>query len=153
MLDKRMEEALNKQFNAEMYSAYLYLSMSAHFEDKNLPGFAHWMKQQVQEETFHGMKFYGFIIDRGGRVDLKAIEAPPAEWSSAVDVFTETLKHERYVTSLINELASLATELNQFWRIEGTRPKNRNIPAKFLSLFINKSTIIVHGSDKQHIRI
>ena len=112
MLDKRMEEALNKQFNAEVYSAYLYLSMSAHFEDKNLPGFAHWMKQQVQEEMFHGMKFYGFIIDRGGRVDLKAIEAPPAEWSSAVDVFTETLKHERYVTSLINELASLATELN-----------------------------------------
>jgi len=112
MLDKRMEDALNKQFNAEMYSAYLYLSMSAHFEDKNLPGFAHWMKQQAQEETYHGMKIYGFIIDRGGKVDLKAIEAPPAEWNSAVHVFEETLKHEQHVTSLINDLVTLATELN-----------------------------------------
>ena len=79
MIKERMEKALNDQTNAEMYSAYLYLSMSAYFQSVNLRGFANWMQVQAGEEWAHGKKFYDFIHERGGRVTLKAIEAPPSE--------------------------------------------------------------------------
>ncbi len=110
MLSQRMEEALNKQVNAELYSAYLYLSMAAYFESMNLEGFAHWMKMQTQEELTHAMKFYNFINERGGRVRLATIEAPPSEWASPLAAFEAALKHEQYVTSLINDLVNLALE-------------------------------------------
>ncbi len=109
-MTERMEDALNKQLNAELYSAYMYLSMTAWFESVNLTGFASWMKTQVVEEIEHGMKFYDFINDRGGRVTLMPIEGPPTDWDSPVDVYEAAFKHEQYVTSLINDLVNLAIE-------------------------------------------
>ena len=108
MISKKMEDALNKQVNAELYSAYLYLSMAACFESMNLPGFANWMRVQTQEETTHAMKIYDYICARGGRVMLKAVEAPPANWKSPLAAFEAALKHEQKVTGLINNLVNLA---------------------------------------------
>ena len=105
-----MEKALNEQLNAELYSAYLYLSMAAYFESADLAGFANWMRVQVQEEWFHAMKFYDYIIERGGRVTLGPIEAPPSDWDSPLAVFEATLTHEQKVTGLINDLMDLARE-------------------------------------------
>lgn len=110
MLKQSVNEAINNQINAELYSAYMYLSMAAYFEDQNLPGFANWMRVQFEEEQFHAFKFYDFVNERGGRVMLKAIDAPPTEWSSVINAFEETLKHEEHVTSLINDLMALAIE-------------------------------------------
>ena len=108
MLSKKMEAALNEQVNAELYSAYLYLAMSAWFEEKNLKGFANWMRIQYQEETSHAMKFFDFINERGGKAVLKAIAAPKGNQKNAIDIFQETLKHEQHVTSLINNLVNIA---------------------------------------------
>lgn len=110
MLSKRMEEELNKQINAEIWSAYLYLSMSAWFEDKNLAGFANWMKVQYQEETTHAMKIFDYVNDRGGRVLLQPIAAVDTKWEDETDVFETTLNHEQKVTSLINNLVNIAIE-------------------------------------------
>lgn len=110
MINARLEEALNKQINAEFYSAYLYLSMSAYFEELNLPGFANWMRIQFEEEQFHALKFLDYLAERGGRVKLEAIEKPKFEWKNPIDVFEETLTHERHVTSLINEIAEIAEQ-------------------------------------------
>lgn len=110
MISQKMRDALNEQVNAELYSAYMYLSMSAYFSSANLPGFASWMKIQAQEETGHAMKIYDFIIERAGRATLKAIEAPPAQWKSPLDAFEATFKHEQKVTGLINNLVDLAIE-------------------------------------------
>ncbi len=110
MLNKEMEKALNAQVNAEMYSAYLYLSMSAYFQSKSLSGFASWMHVQAQEEMVHAMKLYGFINERGGRVILELIEAPPTEWESPLATLEAVYEHEQKVTGLINELVELALE-------------------------------------------
>ncbi|WP_457570628.1 ferritin [Desulfovulcanus sp.] len=110
MLSKTMEKALNDQVNAEFYSSYLYLSMSAYFQGLNLSGFASWMKAQAQEELFHAMKFYNYIHERGGKVVLQAIEAPPTEWDSPLAAFEAALAHEQKVTHLINDLVNLAIE-------------------------------------------
>lgn len=104
MLSKAMEKALNDQLNAELYSGYLYLSMSAHFEAVNLPGFAHWMRVQAREEQGHAMRFYGHIVDRLGRVRLQAVARPPEEWDSPLAAFEAALEHERLVTGKIDEL-------------------------------------------------
>jgi ferritin len=112
MISAEMEQAINEQINAELYSAYLYLSMSAYFAAQNLPGFASWMHVQFQEETLHGLKFYDYLNARGGRVTLQAIEAPAKEWTSPVAVFEETLAHERKVTALINKLVDLSLKLS-----------------------------------------
>lgn len=108
MIKKKMQETLNKQSNRELYSSYLYLSMSAYFESINLKGFANWMMVQAQEELVHAMKFYDYVVERGGRVILDAIEAPPSEWASPMKVFEYTYKHEQKVTGLINNLVNLA---------------------------------------------
>ena len=110
MLTEKMQTALNAQLNAELYSSYLYLSMNAYFKSVNLDGFANWMHYQAQEELEHSMKFYDFIIQRGGNVQLQQIEAPPTEWSSPLAVFEATLKHEQKVTGLINDLVDVAHE-------------------------------------------
>ncbi len=110
MLSERMMKALNKQLNAELYSAYLYLSMAAYFESKNLKGFANWMRVQAQEELTHAMKFFDYINERRGRVYLEAIEKPPTEWKSPLDVFEATYEHEVKVTSMINDLVNMAME-------------------------------------------
>jgi len=108
MLSKKMEKAINKQINAEIYSSYLYLSMCAYFEAISLSGLANWMRQQTQEEMFHAMKMYDYVTARGGRVILQAIAQPPSDWSSAADVFANVLAHEQKVTGLINDLVNLA---------------------------------------------
>jgi len=108
MLSNKMQEALNTQINAELYSAYFYLSMSAYYESVNLPGFANWMRVQYQEETFHGLKLYDYVNSRGGRVTLTAIDGPPTEWGAALAPFEDTYKHEQKVTGLINNLVDVA---------------------------------------------
>ncbi len=108
MIDKEIEEAINKQIKEEMYSSYLYLSMSAYFENIGLRGFANWMYVQFQEEKDHAMKFYRYLIERGGRVKLYALQEPPHEWNSPLHAFEETLKHEKYITQCINDLVDLA---------------------------------------------
>ncbi len=110
MLSPKVLGALNAQLNAELFSSYLYLSMSAHFEAAALPGMAHWMRTQVQEEMLHAMKFYNFILERNGDVVLAEIDAPRTEWGSSVEVFEDTLEHEQKVTSLIHDLVGLAIE-------------------------------------------
>jgi len=110
MLSKTMEKALNEQINAEFYSSYMYLSMSTYFASIGLPGAAQWMRVQVQEEWFHGMKLFGYVNERGGRVALKAIKQPPVEWKSTLHVFQDVLSHEQKVTGLINNLVNLALE-------------------------------------------
>ena len=108
MLSKKVQDALNDQINAEYYSSYLYLSMAAHCEAINLQGFAHWMRIQTQEEMTHATKFFDFVLDRGGRVELKPIQGPPISWPSPVAVFEDTLEHERLITGRINKLVDLA---------------------------------------------
>ena len=110
MVSKKMEYALNEQINSELYSAYLYLSMVAYFESMNLPGFANWMRIQVQEESMHVMKIYDFVNERNGRVILKSIAEPPAEWESPLAAFEAAYKHEQLVTGRINDLVNLAIE-------------------------------------------
>ena len=110
MLTEKMQTALNGQLNAELYSSYLYLSMNAYFKSVNLDGFANWMYYQAQEELEHSMKFYDFVIQRGGKVQLAQIEAPPTEWDSPMAVFEATLAHEQKVTGLINDLVEIALE-------------------------------------------
>ena len=108
MLSERMEAALNGQLNAELYSSYLYLSMSANFQALNLGGFANWMRVQTQEELVHAMKFYDFINERGGRTTLQSVDAPPTQWDSPLAAFEAALAHEQKVTALINDLVDLA---------------------------------------------
>ena len=108
MLSQKIQDAFNRQLNAELYSAYLYVSMSAYFESINLKGMANWMRVQAGEEVQHAERFYNFIHERGGRVLLAAIEGPKGEWHSPLEVFEETCQHEAKVTGLINELVDLA---------------------------------------------
>ena len=111
MLNKRIEKLLNEQINAEFYSAFLYLSMSSYLSSNNLNGFANWMKVQFEEEQSHAMKMYDFVLERGGAVQLSAIEKPEITWSNILDVFRATLEHEQKVTAMINELTSVAMEV------------------------------------------
>ena len=110
MIGKAMQDAINEQINKEFFSSYLYLSMAAYFEDRNLMGFAHWMRLQADEEREHAMKFYNFILDRGGRVYLKAINAPDTDWKSNLEVAEQVAAHEANVTASINSLYELALQ-------------------------------------------
>ncbi len=111
MVDKKMEDAINKQINEELYSAYLYLSMSAWFDSIGLKGFSNWMMVQYKEEMDHAMKFYQYLQSQGATIKLMAIEEPPHEWNSPLHAFEETLKHEQHITKCINELVDLSDEL------------------------------------------
>jgi len=108
MLSEKMLEDLNLQLNRELYSGYLYLSMSAYFSSKGMPGFANWMRVQAQEELTHAMKFFDYILKSGGSVKVLPIDAPPTDWANPLEVFQETLRHEQKVTSHINNLMDLA---------------------------------------------
>jgi ferritin len=108
MLKKAVVDALNKQVNAELYSAYLYLSMSAYCETIHLKGFAKWLRVQAQEEQTHASKFYDYIIQAGGTIKLTAIDAPKTTWKSVHEVFEEVYAHEQKVTGMINGLMDLA---------------------------------------------
>jgi ferritin len=108
MITKIMQDAMNDQINKELYSSYLYLSMAAYFEDRNLSGFAHWMRVQEAEEREHAMKFYDFILERGGKVLLKAIDAPKTEWKTTLEIAEEVAAHEAKVTASIYALYETA---------------------------------------------
>lgn len=110
MISETIQEAFNDQINAETFSAYLYLSMAAYFDDMNLGGFSTWMKCQAQEEMVHAMKFYNFIAERGGRVILKALDAPEISWGSPLAAFEAAYTHEQYISDRINKLVDLAIE-------------------------------------------
>lgn len=114
MISKKMQQALNDQINAELYSEYLYLAMSAYCETINLPGFANWMMQQSNEERSHAMRLYNFVFDRDGQVLLETIDKPPSEYKSIMDMFENVLKHEQHVTKLIHDLYELAVKENDY---------------------------------------
>jgi ferritin len=126
MIGSKVEKALNDQIRKEFYSSYLYLSMAAQFESMNLKGFAHWMQVQAGEETKHGMKIYGHVVERGGRVILQPIDAPPSNWKSAKEMFTKAYQHEQKVTESINSIVELA------------RKEKDNATEVFLQWFVNE---------------
>jgi len=109
MIKKNVQDALNQQINEELYSAYLYLAMAAQFAEMNLGGFSHWMEKQATEEMEHAMKFYRYLNERGGRVELKPINGPQIEWDSAAKMMSDSLDHEQHITGCIHNLVDLAT--------------------------------------------
>ncbi len=111
MLEKKMQDVLNDQINAELYSGYLYLAMAAWFDDIEMPGFSNWMEIQAREELAHAMGFVNYVRERGGRVILKAVEEPQVSWDSPEDAFSAALEHERYITERINSLVDTAMEM------------------------------------------
>ena len=114
MLNKRVEEAINAQINAELWSAYLYLSMAAWCHANGNPGMGKWFEVQFQEEQDHAKIFFNYVISRAGKVDLKPIEAVPTSWENILDVFESTLAHEQKVTSLINDIFALTLSENDY---------------------------------------
>ena len=108
MVKEKVQNSLNEQLNAELYSSYEYLAMAAYFESENLSGFSRWMRLQSQEEYGHAMKFYDYILQAGGKIDLTQIAAPKVGWTSAEEVFKDTFKHEQKVTKSIYTLVDLA---------------------------------------------
>ena len=114
MLNQNVQDAVNTQIKNEIFSAYLYLSMSAYFESTNLPGFAKWMRIQWEEELEHALKFFDFVNDRGGQVSLGAIDQPKSAFQSPLEVFQEALAHEQKVTGMINNLYALSVKENDY---------------------------------------
>ncbi len=112
MISKGLERAINEQINRELFSEYLYISMQAWFANENLDGFAHWMEVQSQEERFHAMKFFNYLIERGGKVELLAIEKPEVDFGNPLKAFKMALEHEKYITKNINDLMDIAIAEN-----------------------------------------
>ncbi len=111
MIDEKMQQALNGQIHAEFASSYLYIAISARFQDRGLPGFASWFRVQAQEELAHTMRFFDFLGDRGGRVELYPVEAPLAKWEAPITIFEAVLEHEQEITGRINALIELSLEI------------------------------------------
>lgn len=133
MIPQAMQDAMNEQIKNELYSAYLYLSMAAHFESKTLAGFANWLRLQAKEELGHAMKFFDFILERGGEVNLKAIDQPPSSWNSNLEAFEQVLAHEQKVTKNIHDLYELALKEKDYpsqvmlqWFIEEQVEEEKN---------------------------
>ncbi len=126
MISKKMEQALNEQINAELYSSYLYLAMAAWFESENFPGFAAWMRVQTREENGHALKLFEFLNERRGRIVLKAVAEPAQKWSSPLAAFEAAYEHERYITGRINDLVNLAVA------------EKDHATAAFLQWFVNE---------------
>ena len=111
MINEKMKNAFNDQINKELYSEYLYLAMKSKFAEMNLQGFVNWMDVQVQEEKAHAMGMYDYVLERGGRVELLAIDKPEVEGKTPLEIFEQVLKHEEFVTSRINHLMDVADEV------------------------------------------
>ena len=111
MLNEKMEKEFNEQINKELFSAYLYLDMKSRFSEMNLQGFVNWMDVQVQEEKAHAMGMYDYVLERGGKVELLAIDKPEVEGETPLEIFEQVLKHEEFVTSRINHLMDVADEV------------------------------------------
>lgn len=103
-----MQDAINQQIAKEMFSSNLYLSIAAYFHSINLNGFAHWMRLQAQEEMTHALKFFDYLLDRGGSVQIGSMDAPASKWDSPLDGFEASYNHEQSITESINKLADLA---------------------------------------------
>lgn len=114
MLSTKIEQAINAQINAELWSAYLYLSMASYCHQNGNPGMANWFTIQFKEEQDHAMIFFNYIMARGGKVTLAPIEAVQTTWESPLNAFESTLEHENKVTALINNLYALATSENDY---------------------------------------
>jgi ferritin len=130
MLDATLEAALNDQVNLEFASAHIYLAMSAHMDGRNLVGAARWMRMQAEEESGHAMRFFDHILDRGGRVRLGTIEAPPEDFGSPLETFEQALEHERKVTAAIHALSKRAdrtTEVFLEWFITEQLEEERTV--------------------------
>jgi len=134
MINSKMLEALNSQINAELWSAYLYLSMSADFENKGYEGFAHWFRMQYKEETEHALKFFDYINDRGGTVRLHTIKEVPQTWATPLGAFEEVQAHEIKVTELIHNLMDLAVQEKDYatqnllrWYIDEQVEEEKNV--------------------------
>ncbi|HOH97514.1 MAG TPA: ferritin [Candidatus Cloacimonadota bacterium] len=112
MISKKLEKAINEQINKELYSEYLYISMQAWFANQNLDGMATWMDAQGKEERFHAMKFFNYLIERGGKVALKPIDGPQVDFDNPLKAFSQAYKHEQLVTKSINDLMDLAIKEN-----------------------------------------
>jgi ferritin len=125
MISKVMQDAINEQINKELYSSHVYLSMAAYFEAESLPGFGNWLRIQATEENEHAMKLYDYLLERGGKVELKAVAAPKSDWGSALETVEQVLEHEKFVTKSIHDLYELAvkekdypTQVMLHWFIE-----------------------------------
>jgi ferritin len=134
MINEKIQDALNTQINLEQYSAQLYLAMSAHCEAKSFRGIAHWLRVQAQEETAHAMKLVAFVLDRGGRLELKVIQAPPREFGTVTQVFEKILEHERKITASINALfessrleKDYASEITLQWYVSEQVEEEANV--------------------------
>ncbi|HNZ25980.1 MAG TPA: ferritin [Spirochaetota bacterium] len=108
VISSKINDIINEQINKEFFSSYLYLSMAAYFESINFEGFAHWMRLQSKEENSHAIKFFNYIYERGGKVTLKAIEKPKAEWKSPLEAFEEAYEHEKFITDSIYKILEAA---------------------------------------------
>ncbi|ODN30692.1 ferritin [Fervidobacterium thailandense] len=126
MIPEKVLKVLNEQVGKELYSAYLYLSMATYFDAEDLQGFAHWMKVQAKEELGHAMKIYEYIYERGGRVELPALEKPRCQWDSPLEAFKQALEHERFITSSIHNILELA------------RAENDHPTANFIQWFVKE---------------
>jgi len=111
MISEKLEKAFNEQINKELYSAYLYLDMKTYFLEQNLLGFANWFDVQVQEEHAHAMGMFNYLNERGGKIELLAIDQPQVEGNTPLTIFEHVLRHEEYVTSRINALCDVAEEV------------------------------------------
>lgn len=110
MISDELRKAINEQIKVELFSAYMYFAMSAYCADENLSGFSSWMRLQAQEELGHALRFYDFLLERGGRIELQAIEQPPSEFGTPLEVMEKSLEHERFVTARVDSLYDLAVE-------------------------------------------
>jgi ferritin len=157
MINKEIEKKLNKQINLEFWSSQLYLSMSAYFSDRGLPGFAHWMYIQYQEEVTHAMKFFNYLIETGGKVTLAPIASVNTDWASTIDVFMETQTHEKEVTERIYQLADAAianrdhaTQSMLRWFIDEQVEEEANVKAIIDTLNLVKDNgYAIYGLDKE----
>lgn len=112
MISKKLEKAINEQINRELYSEYLYISIQAWFTHENLDGFATWMDVQGKEERFHAMKFFNYLLERGGKVELLAIKKPDVNFGTPLKAFKMALEHEKFISKSINELMDIAIAEN-----------------------------------------
>lgn len=153
IISQTVQDAINEQVKNELHSAYLYLAMSAHFEHDALTGFASWMRLQAREEVTHAMKLYDYLNDRGGKVQLQAIPAPPPELGTPLQIFREAYEHEQKITALIHKLYVLAGEQNDYptqimlnWFIEEQVEEEKNaseIVAKLELLGESRASLLV----------
>lgn len=157
MLNKKIENAINNQINAELWSAYLYLSMSVDCASKGLPGAANWFDIQFQEEQAHAMKLKNYVLARGGKVVLQPITEVQTEWATLLDAFKDTLAHEKIVTGLLNDIYRLALDENDFatqsmlkWFIDEQVEEEENASALIDTLnLIGDHGYGMYGFDKE----